>query len=42
MSDDAAEAIMKKWDEWQEEDALRRFQRRMQHKLQAKERGRRW
>lgn len=42
MSDEAAEEIMKKWDEWKEEDALKRFQHRMQHKLHAKERGKRW
>ena len=42
MSDEAAEQIMKKWEEWDDADARKRFLGRMKHKLNAKERSRRW
>lgn len=42
MSDEAAEQIMDSFDEKWNKANRDRFLNRMKHKLQAKERGRRW
>jgi hypothetical protein len=42
MSEEAAEQLMESFDEKWTRDTRNRFLNRMKHKLQAKERGRRW